>query len=142
MWSSWIGKDSCSVSNHCQLHFPVYMSRLTWFEFLTAFRLLSVHYRWVKASAGLVCPVLRTGGAFANSSLDTSTTLAFPRIHNLLEDVSVLSSLYHYQIPSLAHLFVLLRRSQDSFPPAKTSVLVLDDVSTLFSRDFPLGIES
>ena len=48
-----------------------------------------------------------------------------------------LDGFHHFTAPTLPHLFALLTHSNDSFPQPNTSLLVIDNISTLFNTAFP-----
>ena len=52
-----------------------------------------------------------------------------------------IENLTHFALPTLAHLMALLAHPSDSFPPSNTSLLVVDNISTLFALAFPKLIE-
>jgi len=51
--------------------------------------------------------------------------------------IGAVDGLHHFTAPTLPHLFALLIHPSDSFPPPKTSLLVIDNISALFSLAFP-----
>ena len=53
----------------------------------------------------------------------------------------LLKRLHYFFTPTLPHLLALLAHSSPSFPPDRTSLIVVDAVSPLFARAFPRGIE-
>ena len=52
-----------------------------------------------------------------------------------------MQKLTHFALPTLAHLMALLAYPSDSFPPSNTSLLVVDNISTLFALAFPKPVE-
>lgn len=52
-----------------------------------------------------------------------------------------LNGLHHFFAPTLPHLFALLSHPCESFPPSKASLLVVDNISALFSLAFPRSSE-
>ncbi|KAI9804510.1 MAG: hypothetical protein M1825_001409 [Sarcosagium campestre] len=52
-----------------------------------------------------------------------------------------LQRFHHFSIPSLAHLLALLLHPSKNFPPAGTSLLVIDCMSNLFNTAFPRNTE-
>lgn len=53
-----------------------------------------------------------------------------------------LKNLHHFTTPTLPHLLALLTHQSTSFPPANTSLVVVDSVSTLFALAFPKVLEN
>ena len=53
-----------------------------------------------------------------------------------------LKNLHHFTTPTLPHLLALLTHQSTSFPPANTSLIVVDSVSTLFALAFPKILEN
>ena len=48
-----------------------------------------------------------------------------------------LDNFHHFTAPTLPHLLALLTHPSNSFPPPNASLLVIDEISTLFSLAFP-----
>jgi hypothetical protein len=55
---------------------------------------------------------------------------------------SLLENFHHYHTPTLPHLLALLTHPSPSFPPPKTSLIIIDAISTLFSLAFPKALET
>lgn len=53
------------------------------------------------------------------------------------EGHEILENLHHFTTPTLPHLLALLTHVSPSFPPSKTSLIVIDAVSCLFNLAFP-----
>ena len=53
-----------------------------------------------------------------------------------------LKNFHHFTTPTLPHLLALLTHQSTSFPPANTSLIVVDSVSTLFALAFPKLLEN
>ena len=72
------------------------------------------------------------------STLDESTPLVGDKrkttIQNEIE--SSLKRLLYFQAPTLAHLMALISSPPPGFPPQDTGLLVIDNISTLFSTEF------
>ncbi|KAI9821306.1 MAG: hypothetical protein M1827_004042 [Pycnora praestabilis] len=58
-----------------------------------------------------------------------------PPVVPIMDDL--LGNFHHFTAPSLPHLLALLTYPLGSFPPPKTSLLVIDSVSTAFSIAYP-----
>ncbi|MCJ1277836.1 hypothetical protein MMC21_005650 [Puttea exsequens] len=82
--------------------------------------------------------------------VDASATLAGSRLRELITanaslspqsptdgNGGVLKSFCHYTTPTLPHLLALLAYQSNSFPPANTSLLVIDGISTLLALALP-----
>jgi hypothetical protein len=81
---------------------------------------------------------------------DTATPLVSSRLHSILASSvaqtspppssaalpaiapTLLSSLHHFTVPTLAHMLALLATSPARFPPPRTSLLVIDSTTPLF----------
>ena len=50
---------------------------------------------------------------------------------------SYLQNFHHFTTPTLPHLLALLTHPSSSFPPAETTLIVVDSISTLFALAFP-----
>lgn len=61
-----------------------------------------------------------------------------PTVHTVDE---ALGHLEQYSTPTLPHLLALLLYPEPTFPPKKTSLIVVDSLSTVFSTAFPRSIE-
>ena len=48
-----------------------------------------------------------------------------------------LDGFHHFNTPTLPHLLTLLTHPLESFPPQKTSLIVIDSISRLFALAFP-----
>ncbi len=55
---------------------------------------------------------------------------------------SLLENFHHYHTPTLPHLLALLTHPSPSFPPPKTSLIVIDAISTLIALAFPKALEA
>lgn len=53
----------------------------------------------------------------------------------------MLSRFNHFMAPTLPHLLALLLRPTSDFPSEKTSLIVIDSISTIFNLAFPRAIE-
>ncbi|SMR52448.1 unnamed protein product [Zymoseptoria tritici ST99CH_3D1] len=65
--------------------------------------------------------------------LDCSNPLAAFR----LASISPSSSFHYASLPTLSHLLSLTQRPPSSFPPRSTSLLIVDNLSTLLDLDYP-----
>lgn len=54
---------------------------------------------------------------------------------------TLLDSLDVLRAPSLAHLLTLILHPLPSFPPEDTSLVVIDNISTIFTAAYPPGME-
>lgn len=72
---------------------------------------------------------------------DASRTTESSAQSDLLAAEKQIQNLTHFALPTLAHLIALLAHPSDSFPPSNTSLLVVDNISTLFALAFPKLIE-
>lgn len=75
---------------------------------------------------------------------DTTSALVHSRFADVLyataasDDISKhLDDYHHYTAPTLAHLLALILHPPKGFPPANTSLLVIDDLHTLFNISYP-----
>lgn len=50
---------------------------------------------------------------------------------------SYLGNFHHFATPTLPHLLALLTHPSSSFPPAETTLIVIESISTLFALAFP-----
>jgi hypothetical protein len=66
-------------------------------------------------------------------SLKASQTSRSP--NGSLQDL--LNNFHHFNAPTLSHLLALLLHPAPSFPPTKTSLIVVDAISTVFGSAFP-----
>ncbi|KAH0551320.1 hypothetical protein GP486_007436 [Trichoglossum hirsutum] len=92
--------------------------------------------------------------------VDTSFAPAGPRLQELLTAIikpdlkasqpppsqdrslqDLLGNFHHFNAPTLPHLLALLLHPAQSFPPAKTGLIVVDAISTSFSSAFPRHAE-
>ena len=53
----------------------------------------------------------------------------------------LLDSISHFNVPSLAHLLTLFLHPTSKFPPRRTFLIVVDNVSALFATAFPRSID-
>ena len=95
-----------------------------------------------------------------HSTIDTSYILPGPRFRDILSHSSplgntdlsnpspakpldsLLENFHHYHARTLPHLLALMTHSSPSFPPPKTSVIIVDAVSILFALAFPKSSEN
>lgn len=89
--------------------------------------------------------------------LDSSHTVAGPRLEAIVSHAlasqsqpvttesatkdGVFDSFLHFNVPTLPHLLALLTHPTEAFPPTKTSLIVIDSVSSLFTLAFPKAKE-
>ena len=84
--------------------------------------------------------------------LETAQPLPLDRLLHVLEHRGgkdpkfTLNSVTIIKVPTLAHLLALILHppqttTTQSFPQTDTAVMVIDNISTLFSIDFPPGID-
>ncbi|KAI9865227.1 MAG: hypothetical protein M1813_002547 [Trichoglossum hirsutum] len=66
---------------------------------------------------------------------DLKVSQSSPSPNHSLQDL--LGNFHHFNAPTLPHLLALLLHPSQSFPPAKTSLIVIDAISTSFSSTFP-----
>jgi hypothetical protein len=66
--------------------------------------------------------------------IDCAENLPHPRLEKAMEDIDedARDRFYRYTTPSLAHLLALVHHAKEDFPPTKTGLIVLDDVTSLF----------
>lgn len=62
-----------------------------------------------------------------------------PRVAEPAE--SQLDNVSYFNVPTLAHLLVLFLHSTSIFPPPRTSLIVVDNVSALFATAFPRSVD-
>lgn len=89
---------------------------------------------------------------YSYTSIETAQPLPLDRLIHVLEHGgdkdphSTLHSVTIIKVPTLAHILALILHSPQttatqSFPQTDTAVLVIDNISTLFSVDFPPGAD-
>jgi hypothetical protein len=66
--------------------------------------------------------------------IDCAQNLPHSRLERVLENVDedAKDRFHHYTTPSLAHLLALVHHAKDDFPPIKTGLMVLEDITALF----------
>lgn len=93
------------------------------------------------------------GACVLKSRADSSHPLAGPRLKDFISSTlevqdstsphsspsfkEMLDSIHHFNVPTLPHLLALLVHAHASFPPPRTSLIVVDSVSSLFALAFP-----
>ena len=85
-------------------------------------------------TSGLVHSRLRDMLARPNHA---SLTPDSPARSDVLAAEKQIKNLTHFALPTLPHLMALLAHPSDAFPPSNTSLLVVDNISTLFALAFP-----
>ena len=94
---------------------------------------------YADAAHGLVGPRLKevVGGFRLPDNQDPPSS---PPLGRSMEDL--LDNLHHFTCPTLPHLLALLTHQSPSFPPEKTSLIIVDSISILFSTAFPRAVDS
>ena len=54
---------------------------------------------------------------------------------------NIFDSIRYFHVPTLAHLLTLFLHSTSNFPPPRTSLIVVDNVSALFATAFPRSVD-
>jgi RecA/RadA recombinase len=98
----------------------------------------STHHRVVWIDTGAPLPGPRFKQIFAAykplliPALDTPPSLPVPEpSEKTLDNVS------YFNVPTLAHLLTLFLHPTPEFPPPRTSLVVIDNISTVFATAFP-----
>ena len=60
-----------------------------------------------------------------------------PRSSQANHGKDILENFYHFSVPTLPHLLALMIHPSRLFPPPKTSLIVIDSISSLFTLAFP-----
>ena len=100
---------------------------------------------------------ITVGNLLLSSGSDSSHTIAGPRLKDIVCNAletqkapaspsprsmdETLECFHHFNVPSLPHLLALTTHPSGSFPPPKTSLIVIDAISSLFTLAFPKTIE-
>jgi len=66
--------------------------------------------------------------------IDCAGNLPRPRLHRVFDgvDEDAKGRLHRYSTPTLAHLLALVHHAIEDFPPLKTGLIVLEDITALF----------
>ncbi|KAI9687393.1 MAG: hypothetical protein M1820_010475 [Bogoriella megaspora] len=90
---------------------------------------------WIDGSYHFARPRLESilENTLHSSSLSDSNSPTQPSTATV---AGVIRNLYHYQVPTLAHLLALTVHAPQSFPPDGTSLIVIDSLSTLFDAAY------
>ncbi|KAI9848859.1 MAG: hypothetical protein M1837_006375 [Sclerophora amabilis] len=92
------------------------------------------HVVWVDCSFSLPGPRLKQMLRSFRPPEDEGPEPLHAISHNVDD---LLNKFDHYSVPTLPHLLALLLHTSPGFPPLKTSLIVIDSISTLFSLAFP-----
>ncbi|CAF9907977.1 MAG: hypothetical protein GOMPHAMPRED_006038 [Gomphillus americanus] len=72
--------------------------------------------------------------------IDANKPLYGPRLLSAFPEASsqdLLQKFHHYTAPTLPHLLALVCHSSPLFPPAGTTILIIDGLSALFTQTYP-----